>query len=1005
MADNWYLILELEFDPPIEDERIIEERIEKKRKEWTKDSQHFVKGAMYRQLLDALPQIKADMLGENNIRKQLAEEAERRAYAPIDKLVKMIGRKGYITAEEGSKISSQKKLDINLVKKRAEKFGIEWRGTVTNYKAIYDKHYVNPPHSSAAYSQIEPLLEALKKETVYEFLCPEGQDLKDFINSGRENIADRVESKRKEFKKNDAVSGTGKKLCGACKAFFKDDKSKEEYDQYVAWKQKKKILDEVKEAANVSGRLYEENWNDFIGKLTYVTKNRELSKEILTAFCEVENILYHSEEESPQQKKKYKECRCGYINDISDGRTVCQNCGLELIIRCPKCGAENDANIKVCKCGFPFENIDKAFARCNLAEHAVNTLDFDTARTYLEDADRYWPGNNKTAGVRKLLASAQQRAGDEVSRLHTAFQKKRYCETQRRYTGLQKLFPGFKELEMERTFSEAIAKAESFYQQAQSAKKEKEIIEFCTKAYETCKDLVGVRELMEQYPPKAPQDLKVRADGNTRANILIWNAGEEKESVYYSIVRKKDAMPLNAFDGEVLGRVSMCSFNDRNIVPGDNYYYAIFAERAGIYSQPIQTEQPIVNLFEIIGVAVAAGDCSLQISWESLPENAEAEIIQIEDGHEKKIATSHSNGYLISGLQNDRKYSYRIAVAYMVNGVRRLTKGVMVTGVPTCPPQPVDIFRVYPDQNDRFLAIWSHSGEGEVRLYAATTKPACSYGEILSTAALEKKMTPLQCQPLRQEEKQKLRTNESGVSFKHGGAQLLYVAAVVVKAGSAIFGAVARATKDDAVTVKDIRPVNGTIHIFIDPPKEASGFVVLYRFDQYPTEIGDLEAKRKYVPLKQYKNDNAIVLDTLEQKDYYFSVFAEFKRDGEKDYSAGSDYLFRNKAKEQITYSVSVAKKRFGESSVFLEFESENENFLLPDITIMSAVGNAPMFKSSAKLFYEIESQPVQGSLQVRIPLPKNMAKNTYIKAFFKEESAQAANQLRLKVKSSYKIS
>ena len=119
MADNWYLILELEFDPPIEDERIIEERIEKKRKEWTKDSQHFVKGAMYRQLLDALPQIKADMLGENNIRKQLAEEAERRAYAPIDKLVKMIGRKGYITAEEGSKISSQKKLDINLVKKRA----------------------------------------------------------------------------------------------------------------------------------------------------------------------------------------------------------------------------------------------------------------------------------------------------------------------------------------------------------------------------------------------------------------------------------------------------------------------------------------------------------------------------------------------------------------------------------------------------------------------------------------------------------------------------------------------------------------------------------------------------------------------------------------------------------------------------------------------------------------------------------------------------------------------
>lgn len=105
-----------------------------------------------------------------------------------------------------------------------------------------------------------------------------------------------------------------------------------------------------------------------------------------------------------------------------------------------------------------------------------------------------------------------------------------------------------------------------------------------------------------------------------------------------------------------------------------------------------------------------------------------------------------------------------------------------------------------------------------------------------------------------------------------------------------------------------------------------------------------------------------------------------------------------------ITYSISVAKKFFGDGSVTLEFEADTRSFTLPDIDVMSAVGNTPMFKSSAKLFHSIPSQNVDGTVQVRIPLPKGTPKDTFIKAFFKDETAQAGNQLRLKLKSNYKI-
>ena len=114
--------------------------------------------------------------------------------------------------------------------------------------------------------------------------------------------------------------------------------------------------------------------------------------------------------------------------------------------------------------------------------------------------------------------------------------------------------------------------------------------------------------------------------------------------------------------------------------------------------------------------------------------------------------------------------------------------------------------------------------------------------------------------------------------------------------------------------------------------------------------------------------------------------------------------MFDNSPRENITYSISVNKKLFGDSSVVLEFEAENREFELPAIDVMSAIGNTPMFKSSAKLFHSIPAQHVDGSLQVRIPLPKGMAKDTYIKAFFKDEKAQTGNQLRLKLKSNYKI-
>lgn len=1000
MADNWYVILELEFDPPVEDEQKISDKIDEKAKFWSSNSTHFKFGPQYKAWLQKVPQIKKDMMGSTNIRKQLAADACIQVYGPIDKLLKTIGRKGYISDVEGNKLAASKKISIDIVKKRAMKLGIEWRKDTVDYQALYDKYYKTKPQNAAMYDQDVERLASFNVEDLYGFLYID-TTIKNAKDLPCETLRLRAGEKKKTFVKHDAQSSNGEKLCGQCLLAFKDDASKAVYDAYLEYRKRKSVLDDLKSIASVSDEFTKDQMEIYIGQLTQIFKDRKLAEDVLVAFCKIEKISYGASG-AETHNANIKVCRCGCINDVSDGRKVCSNCGLELEIKCPKCGTANDANIKVCKCGFKFENIDRALALCEQAEHAIDALDFTVAKAHLSDATRYWPNSSKVQDLKDRLAEFEQRVGKEVEKMRGAIKEKRYCEARSQYTNIQKLFSGYSDITIEQEISQAITKAQSLFNQAKAAKVEKDILELCAQAYDLCSDLPGVKELMPA--PSAVTGMSVSTNGSMKTNIVSWNSTNDK-SIRYIVVRSTNGWVQHIADGETVFRGSANSYSDKAIEPGITYYYNVFAERAGVFSQGAKGES-VVNLFEISNVSITAADASLNIMWDSLPANATAEIYEVAaNGNKKLIATSSSDCYLVSGLNNGTTYSYQVCLAYIVNGKKEVTKGIVKSGVPDCPPEPIDTLRVKPSQDDNFEAIWYQDGSNDVRLFCSTQKPKYNLGDIVSLSNLEQEMRPLQQRPLSSQTNQSLKPNEKGASFQYSGTELLYIVAVVVKSGSAVFGSLARASKGETVNIKAIRPVNGQINIYIDAPTTATGFVVLYRFDQFPSDIGDVKTIRKYIPLKQYQLNSAIVLDTLESKKYYFSVFAEFKRDGEKDYSAGSDCLFDNSPRENITYSISVNKKLFGDSSVVLEFEAENKEFELPATDVMSAIGNTPMFKSSAKLFHSIPAQHVNGSLQVKIPLPKGLAKDTYIKAFFKDEKAQAGNQLRLKLKSNYKIS
>ncbi len=997
ITDNWYLILELEFDPnPVTDEAVIAERIEEKRKFWSNKANDFNHGPEYKKYSQMLPDIKRDMIGDKNKRAELIKDACEKTYGPIDKKLKMI-KKTEIPQDIIDKMSKKLKVDAEVIKRRADVLGIKIvESSAENYQELYDKYYKTKPQNADKFNVMNSLLKSFNVENLYEFLA-EGTHLNNPRHLPCDTLLQRAkERKTKEFYKTDSRSGTGSKLCGQCEACFKDEASKQIYDKYLDYLKIKSILEGVKELFEYSGEVTQEVYSDNVGRLVEVFKNRADAEALLVAYCKVEKIPLPVVGGQKVEKSNIKICRCGCTNDVSDGRTVCKACGLELQIKCPKCGTINDANINVCKCGFKFENIDKSVSLCDLAADALDIMDFGVAELHLVSADKYWPGSERVAQLKERLRDLKSRVGTAVEDMRKACQEKNYYEAKKQLQSIKRFSPSYSEPTLEVEISSGILTAEKYKKIAENGTTEAEVVDACTKAYEACNDCPGIKEIIAKYPPAEPTNLQVVADAAAKVNVLSWTKSVTPGLLYYSVVRKEGAIPISVQDGTLVGRVSMCSINDQNVKPGAQYYYAVFAERAGVYSNALSCREAVSNLFEISGLKVAAGDGVLQFTWEPIAENATVFIERTDDsGKTTKLDCNSRNNFVDQNLNNDRRYIYRVGLTYTVGATKTSTNGLNVAGTPTRPPMPIEKLVVKPGEGNDFQIEWDNPERADIQFFYSKKKPDYLSGDLVPVSTLESEMNALVVN----------KTSDYSGTFKYDGDDLIYVIAAVVKSGSAVVGTIARASKGGSVKIKNVSLVNGKIMITLDLPKDATGFVVLYRHDQFPEDISDTNTTRKYIPLKQYQYDGGLVIDSNEPENYYFSIFAEFRRDGEADYSTGTDYLFSNVGKETITYAISVSKRLFGGGTINLTFESENKNFMLPDIDVMSAQDRAPIYKKSGKLFYQIPAQEVSGNVTVSIPLEKGMPRETYIKPFLQDEALTGRYVFKIKLGSDHKIS
>lgn len=1001
MTENWYIVLGLEFFPhPISDETIIAERIDEKRRFWTRNEGDINRGADYRKYGQMIEDIKKDMIGEHNIRAELIKQACELVYSLIDPKLKMI-RKAEISEEIiekiAAKVQKEAKCDISteVVRSRVLALGIKISSSFGgDYQAIYDKYYRTKPQNADKYNGMSPMLRSFHVDNLYEFLNI-GLDIKNPQNLPCDALRLRArEKKDKEFYKHDSISGSGSKLCGLCEECFRDESTKQVYDNYLEFNKRREILENVKSSYEIADELTAEAYFVFLEKLTELFKNRKEAESLLIAFCKIEKIviapLYLRQ---GSELSTIKVCRCGSINDISGGRKICGSCGLELELICPQCGKVNDANIKVCKCGFPFENIDKALALFEFSESALQIMDFDLAESQLREAERYWPSSPNIVKLKQRIRERKQWIGTAVEELKMACKGKRYYEALSLLKKLRSFASHYSNPEIEGEISSAILESEKYKKIALSSQREEEIIESCIKAHEICKDIPGIKDILSKYPPKAPTELVVEVNPKNRVNALSWTKSASSGLLYYYVVRKEGAIPLHVEDGTLIGRVSSCGIIDNKVSTGVEYFYSVFAERGGVYSKALYHENVVSNFFEISNLVLTAGDGFLKLEWAEISDKAFVEIERRDaDGARTRLACNSRSSFVDRNLENATTYHYKVFLTYMLGSKSISTEGAFISGTPIKLPMPVGRLALHFKHDNLYELEWD--GPEEIAFFYTKKKPDLVKGDIVSLSLLESSMASLIVN----------RTGRNQATFSLEEEELIYILAVSIKNKTAVIGPYTSVVKTAALTIKNVSLVNGKIFIATNRPESAAGFMVLYRNDAYPADISDPKSTKIYIPIKQFEYDGGLVIEALHPYNYYFLIFTELRLNGESLYSGASYHLFSNLPKQEISYSIKVNKSLFHGHTIDIVFEGSEKTLLLPDIDIISARDRIPMFKHTGELFYQISGQEVKGSFELRLPLEKGIPRDLYIKPFLRDEALSSKYVLKIRPGSDNKI-
>ena len=979
--DNYYLILELDFLKPEEDEAVIDKRLREKMRFWNENCERDrKKGFKYKEYKGWALDI-GKVMKTPNLRKAEAEDAK----TFVNSILK----------EQLRYLQDKKEIERGTAAAICEKCGIAapMFEKITGMKIVEGEVYKaedpNPKvEEHNRYSKNDKALLNLKKANLYEFLAGSNKEDIEAMKSlaGKELIQTYSNPLKEKYRLERTDEATlVKSLCAACEEIFddKNPKMKANYDAYIIWK---KVDDVIKRMVTFAGSqmaLNDVQASMFVDDLTQILKNRKAAEKKYRDICAFKGIRSGA----PVMAAKTLLCgQCYHVVDIAHGERKCTHCGADLYIKCPSCGKEIPASAESCGfCEFKLQNVREVMTLCKSAKDAVNSMEFIKAKQYIAKAESLWPKYEGISGLRAELQKKENAMGGDMERLNQLASRKEFYKAKEVLEAVQAKYPVAR-IQNALLIETAYAEAQKIYKEAVSAANEGDLIRLCNQITGICADY-PVGALILKYPPKPPSRLQIASDGISGTNTLTWQASTSEGEISYKIIRKENTAAASPEDGRQLGFAGITRFVDTDIKAGVDYYYSVYTVRAGAVSSPVHAHA--INYAELTITQKEEGDGYIRINWKQVEGGARVQVVRKENnlpvGPKDGIpVNADASGFVDTGLKNDVKYGYYLNICYYHNGETYETKGISAWAIPTSVPQPVEGISVRNVEDDIFEARWKYVGSENVILYYTEMRNPFSCGDIVDKTTLHKALQPLTL----------ISSNGNLCRFKVPEKKKYIVVPVTLKNNTCVVGEQAVALKKEQIKVKKIHIAGGLLRIEADWPEETSSIILHYSTKEYPVDLEDRKSSvSRTITRKLFDSDgSALCIKNPDRETYYIKMYAVSRVNGEQVYSECGQICFDNSPRTDISYQISIAGL-FRSRHVEIRFSSTLPRFTLPAIDIISCLDHVPVYISSGNVVAHLEEQIVEGTYTLTIPC-SSLPKKTFLKPFFTDENLYDAIEL-----------
>ena len=968
---NLFLVLDLDPDARW-DPQLLEERIKEKRQEWSslanRPDKRGQQASQYRASISALRRIATNEAERSRHAAEARARRQEDRAAQLDDFAERLGLlelRGYILEQELQELVRE--FDGVLSEPQIRK-----RVTVEIRKDQAPSKPRQEPLDATTASGIADCLTFLDKPTLYAFLDMPMQTDSSVLFARASAKYDGVQRKGSKTPTDTVVS----ELAGYCMDIFGiDDNKRLRYDETL----RRQAFDDLKEkaddAARVSKRLEAAQLEQLLRGAREAGLDLDETLEVLIEHASQRKYAVVVSEPATTALKRLQ--RCGHCDNLEEpGQKHCTSCGEPLQMECPKCREEAGTDQMACgNCGFPTGNLSWVKILLNDADQARQQRDYESADHYLQQARKAWP----VAAVDSVLQAIGEMESeitpglkDQASLLgqvEDAVKERRfYAVRDELLPRLEKTLPdGSPETGRFRGIADLkIRQAETRLVQTRqmSGRDPEELVLAYQEVVQICSDCREARDMLAKTPPHPPSAAQATPGGDIVH--IEWQPSPSR-GVRYTVVRKGGSRPVSASDGRQLPSVAGTSRDDTDPEIGIPLFYAVFADREGVFSHTGATiSAPVMLLREVSNLASQIDDQKVHLRWQP-PENVDSvEVRRSERSYPRsphegsQVTVLGTDQAVDTHVQNEQHYYYTVFSLYRgYDGQLVSLPGAQIEAVPQQPPQPVKELRIAASglSGSRLLQIdWDPPSKGEVIVVRSEKPTGLEFGATIASRELTKYGRVLP-------------TMGNKVQDKIGQIGFYYYLPAVVFQDTAYVGREQEYVSIDDVSELAVQNLGGRLRLQWRWPPNCQEVIVAYKQQDWP-KADEAEATTISLTKAQYDLRGHYDIANPTQADRHIVVYTVINHNGQRIVSSGLHKGCRKvvSMRSRITVNYGIIKKSWHRKKRILEL-SLTGNGTLPAFVLVRKQGGIPLNKADGETILRSEPIPItQEKLSLEIP-------------------------------------